>query len=60
VCAKTLPSSVRLRSVGRWERCCRSAMLDTICPGRKPPFSAVKCPARPYKSAKQNKLTYFQ
>jgi hypothetical protein len=27
------------------------------CPGRKPPFSAVKRPARPYKSATQTRFT---
>jgi hypothetical protein len=27
------------------------------CPGRKPPFSAVKRPARPYKSPIQNRFT---
>ena len=27
------------------------------CPGREPPFLAVKCPARPYKRAMQNRFT---
>ena len=31
-----------------------TAVHVTACPGRKPPFWAVKCPARPYKSAIQN------
>ena len=30
---------------------------DRYCPGRKPPFLAVKCPVRPYKNAIENRLT---
>jgi hypothetical protein len=28
-----------------------------VCPGRKPPFLAVKHPARPYKRAVQTRFT---
>jgi hypothetical protein len=31
--------------------------VPRICPGRKPPFWAVKCPAHPYKSGIQNRFT---
>jgi hypothetical protein len=31
--------------------------LEAHCPRRKPPFSAVKRPARPYKSPIQNRFT---
>jgi hypothetical protein len=33
------------------------AGMQTICPGRKPPFLHVKRPARPHKSAIENRLT---
>jgi hypothetical protein len=32
------------------------ALGPVHCPGRRPPFSAVKRPARPYKSAIQNRF----
>jgi hypothetical protein len=35
----------------------RELGLRLHCPGRKPPFLAVKRPARPYKSAIQNRFT---
>jgi hypothetical protein len=31
-------------------------MLPLACPGREPPFSAVKRAVRPYKSAIQNRF----
>jgi hypothetical protein len=32
------------------------SVVTDACPGRKPPFSAVKHPARPYKNAMENRL----
>ena len=38
----------------RKPRTARGAHRPPLCPGRKPPFSAAKRPARPYKSPIQN------
>ena len=37
--------------------CSLLTRLPQSCPGRKPSFSVVKRPARPYKSAIQNRYT---
>ena len=43
------------------ERARRGAVVEDVlpldCPGRKPPFLAVKRPVRPYKNAIQNRFT---
>ena len=51
------PSPRRGRTIIMPESGVFSESFMTIYPGRKPPFLAVKRPARPYKSAIQKRFT---
>jgi hypothetical protein len=49
--------AVSLGDPRRQQRAEQGADVVRDCPGRKPPFSAAKRPARPYKNAIQNRIT---